>query len=324
MRVLVLAYGEGNAASTQYRYGACRSLWATQGHTLDIVGVRNAATDGWRRLRAYDVIINQKALLPRRLGRYVFRAAGAVFFDFDDAIWTRPQRPYSWWTQWRVNRRIRYWWRQVQGIFVANEHLAVHARRYNAHVDVIPMALDLKTWRPQPRRSDDSIRVGWNGSPGSLWHLERLSGVLDRVRRANPAVKLTVLCGQRPAFAFPFEYAPFVPGKETDFVASLDIGLLPLQDDPYTLGKSPIKALQYLACAVPVVGEVRGASAEILSPANSLAVTSEAEWFSAVQRLIDHPSERVRLGEAGRRFAERHHDLREVSRRLLERLAAGG
>lgn len=323
MKALVLAYGAADAASTTYRYSACQGLWAAQGHRLEIVGVRSMSPDVWRQFGAYDAIINQKALLPKRSARQIFNAGKPVFFDFDDAIWTRPRRPYSWWTQWRVNHRIRYWLRRVQRVFAANEHLAAYARRHNPQVTVVPMALDLETWRPRADRPASAVRIGWSGSPGNLWHLERLRDVLRRVVKFNPAARLTVLCGQRPGFDFPFEYVRFVPGREAEFVSGLDIGLLPLQSDPYTMGKSPIKALQYLGCAVPVVGNVRGATAEYLNPQNSIAVETDEEWIAALQRLIEYPSERLRLGQAGRRFVEQHHDLRTVSRQLLKLLTEG-
>ena len=185
------------------------------------------------------------------------------------------------------------------------------------------MALDLETWRPRADRPASAVRIGWSGSPGNLWHLERLRDVLRRVVKFNPAARLTVLCGQRPGFDFPFEYVRFVPGREAEFVSGLDIGLLPLQSDPYTMGKSPIKALQYLGCAVPVVGNVRGATAEYLNPQNSIAVETDEEWIAALQRLIEYPSERLRLGQAGRRFVEQHHDLRTGSRQLLKLLTEG-
>ena len=320
MKAIVLAYAAADAASTTYRYSACQGFWAAEGHRLEIAGVRNVPPDFWRGLGAYDAIINQKALLPRRLARRIFNAGKPVFFDFDDAIWTRPRRPYSWWTQWRVNHRIRYWLRRVQRVFAANEHLAAYARRHNPQVTVVPMGLDLETWRPRTERADGAIRIGWSGSPGNLWHLERLCDVLRRVVQSNPAGRLTVLCGQRPDFSFPFEHVPFVPRREAEFVRGLDIGLLPLQSDPYTMGKSPIKALQYLSCAVPVVGNIRGATAEFLNAENSIAVETDEEWVTALQRLFECPSERLRLGQAGRRFVEQHHDLRRVSRQLLELL----
>lgn len=321
MKALVLAYGRGDAASTVYRYRACQNLWAMQGHELIIAPVSELSSDFWSQLPGCDVVINQKALLPLRFQKRLQAAGRPIFFDFDDSIWTRPRKPYSWWTQLRVNRRIRHWFSAARRIFAANQHLADFARRYNSTVDLVPTALDLGVWRPRTGPPRNEVVIGWLGSPGNVWYLESIREPLRKILAANPHVRL-VVCSPPPAFDFPFERVPFVPGKEQEFVASLDIGLLPLRYEPYTLGKSPVKSMQYLSCAVPVVGNVSGATAEILNPENSLAVNTDADWVAALQRLVDSPIERERLGAAGRRHVEQHHDLQEVSARLLKILLA--
>jgi glycosyltransferase involved in cell wall biosynthesis len=321
MKALVLAYGDGRAASTTYRYGACQKLWADDGHELTILSAANLPEDFWARVKNFDVIISQKALLSVGFCRRLVAVGPPVFFDFDDAIWTRPKRPYSWWTQWRVNRRIRCWFRAARRIVAANQHLADFARLHNRRVEVLPMALDLDVWRPAPPRNLRQVRIGWAGGPANLWHLENLREPLRRLLQANPTVKLAVFCGQPPKLDLPLDYIPFAPGKEPEFIAGLDVGLLPLQYETYTLGKSPIKALQYMSCAVPVVGNVAGATAEILHQENSFIVKAPEEWLPALQRLVDSPAERAQLGAAGRRFIEQRHDLRRVSARLIELLS---
>jgi len=59
-----------------------------------------------------------------------------------------------------------------------------------------------------------------------------------------------------------------------------------------------------------------------LNPENSIAVSSDEEWVNALQRLVKNPSEYRAFGRAGRRFVERHHNLRDISKRLLDHLLA--
>lgn len=84
-------------------------------------------------------------------GNKLFAAGVPVFFDFDDAIWTRPKEPYSWFTQLKVNRRIKYWFQRVDGIIVANRVLANFANKFTSRVYIVPMALDLDIWKPVPK-----------------------------------------------------------------------------------------------------------------------------------------------------------------------------
>lgn len=320
MRVLVVAYGDGRAASTLFRFGASAKYWGELGHELEILPAADLQGDFRRLAGDYDAIVNQKALLSCREIRRWKSAGRPVFFDFDDAIWTRPRRPYSWWTQRRVDFRIRGWMTSVRGVLAANRYLADFAVRFNPSVQVVPMALDLEMWRPRPKASD-VVWIGWAGSPGNLWHLEKLGDALQRVLQSHKAARLAVFSGRRPDFDFPFKFVQFEPGAEVDFVSGLDIGLLPLQLEAYSMGKSPIKALQYMSCGVPVVGNAGGATAELLTSENGIVVGAESEWVAALERLITDAESRERMGSAGRRRVEERHDLRKVTQELAGYLA---
>jgi glycosyltransferase involved in cell wall biosynthesis len=216
----------------------------------------------------------------------------------------------------RVRRRLHQWLRRAHTVTAANSVLAEYARQYSHNVHVVPMAIDLQQWQPLAH-GGDKITIGWAGSPVNLPNLERLEPLLADILARFDQVELAVFCGQRPRLQCRYRYQPFVPGKEAAFVQQLDIGLLPLADDAFARGKSPIKAIQYIACGVPVVGNVMGASADILNADNSLAVQGEEEWRQALETLIQDADLRQRLGVAGRQRALQHHDITRVQQQLL-------
>ena len=133
-------------------------------------------------------------------------------------------------------------------------------------------------------------------------------------------MQLTVFSGARPNLKCPFSYVNFTPNGEAEFIQKLDIGLLPLSDEEYSRGKSPIKALQYLACSVPVVGNVYGATSEILTPLNSIAVHEEEEWGEALIELITNRARAAFLGQSGRNFVTTHHCNQKIGKQLAKTL----
>ena len=296
MNILAIISRDLEKGSTKYRLAQYLDSLGSRGMTVEFVR-RDALDDtSVEKARRADLLFNQKCLIRQGMAKRLVAASRRVIFDFDDAIYTRPGRRFSWFTQFKVNQRLRFWFRNATVVTPANGYLAGFARRYATVVEVVPMALDLETWRPRADRNSDAVTIGWAGAPVNVHLLERLEPVLAKVLKRFPQVRLAVFSGRRPRLAIPFVYQPFQPGAEPAFVAGLDIGLLPLADEEFTRGKSPIKSLQYLACGVPVVGNVFGATAEILKPDNSLAVGGEEDWLAALEDWLPRQSWAGRWG----------------------------
>jgi glycosyltransferase involved in cell wall biosynthesis len=321
MNVLAIISRDLQKGSTKYRLAQYMEFLNDRG--TDVEYVKKDAIDAsiLERARQADVLFNQKCLFRYNTGKKLLADAKRAVFDFDDAIYTRPGRPYSIWTRLRVRTRLHLWLKMSHAVTVSNHVLASYARRYSDRVDVIPMALDLKEWTPKESNGRDTVVIGWAGAPVNVNLIESLEGVLAHLTRTYPFVKVKIFSGQRPRFDFPFEHVPFRPGGESGFVRRLDVGLLPLMNDEYARGKSPIKAIQYLACGVPVVGNVVGATREILHPQNSIAVESEDQWVSGLERLIRDRDRITAMGRAGREHVERYHDKKLVGERFYQILA---
>lgn len=321
MRVLVMTKGDFEKGSTKYRIAQYADFLRTSGVNginLDFVKRRDIDRSLIDRVRGYDTVFNQRCLIRTSLARKIIANSRRVIFDFDDAIYTRSGKPRSWLTSVRVRRRLHLWLRRANVVTTANDFLAEYGRRYSSDVVIIPMAIDLDTWRHRGPDRRDTFTIGWAGSPVNVRHIERLEPVLSEVLATYPFIRLAIFSGRKPQLSCPFEYYPFRPGEEPEFVRNLDIGLLPLSDEEYSMGKSPIKAIQYLACGVPVVGNVFGATAEILNDNNSICVSSKEDWICALATLIKNRELAESMGRAGREFVLKYHNAKLTAQRLLK------
>jgi glycosyltransferase involved in cell wall biosynthesis len=316
VKALVITIGDKNAGSTKFRIMQYIPFLQENGFSFDFVSQKDLHAGHLRTIRDYDLVINQKSLLKTSTANEIIAKSRRLIFDFDDAIYTRPGKPYSWLTQWRVNRRFKMWLKGSHTIITANQFLKSQGSKYSADIHVLPMALDLEIW--MPGTPNTHYTIGWAGAPVNLHHLERLEPVLNEVLKRHPHVRLAVYSGVKPKLHIPYEYIPFEPGKEHQFTQSIDVGLLPLTDEEYSRGKSPIKAIQYIACGVPVVGNIFGATAEILNERNSISVKEDSEWCSALHYLITHQDHSKEMGKAGRKYAEKHFSLHSVKHNLLK------
>jgi glycosyltransferase involved in cell wall biosynthesis len=68
------------------------------------------------------------------------------------------------------------------------------------------------------------------------------------------------------------------------------------------LGKSGLKALQYMALEIPTVAQRIGTNLEIVDHGgNGFLADSSEEWLATLRRLVRDPDLRRRIGTAARR-----------------------
>ena len=321
MNILAIISRDLEKGSTKYRLVQYLDFLSERGVNVEFVKRKTIDKSALMKAHQVDLVFNQKCLFKTPFARKLIANSKRTIFDFDDAIYTRPGKPHSLITNFRVKRRLHLWLKHADVVTTSNHFLAGYARKYSDSVKVVPMALDTEVWKPGNSIRGDEITIGWAGAPVNVPLIERLDSVLTPLIKKYPFLKLAIFSGQKPRLNCPFDYHPFMPGGEPDFVRNLDIGLLPLADEEYARGKSPIKAIQYLACGVPVVGNVIGATAEILNEKNSIAVSSENEWFDALEKLIMNRDLAMSMGRIVHILIERKHNLKTVAEDLFKILS---
>jgi len=119
---------------------------------------------------------------------------------------------------------------------------------------------------------------------------------------------------------------PWTLEREIDLFRTCDIGVYPLADDEWSKGKCGFKAIEFMACGVPVVAAAVGVNREIIEDGvNGFLASTEDEWTAKLSRLIADPALRSRFAQAGRRTIEDRYSLRANAPRLAAvlRQAAG-
>jgi glycosyltransferase involved in cell wall biosynthesis len=281
-------------------------------------------------LGRYDLVLLYREAIPLGppiIESLVARRGIPVVYDFDDAIFlpnvSDANKAFAFL---KAPGRVAGIVRRSTHVIVGNDFLADFARRYNAAVTVIPTAVDTARFVPRAA-SEDSRRplvVGWIGSPTTFSYLEGIADVLRRVASEHSFV--LKVSGAGRAGNFPGVHVENVPWSLADEVRlfnTCDIGVYPLTDDDWARGKCGFKAIQCMACGVPVVASAVGVNREIIDDGvNSFLAAISAEWVEKLGRLLSDAPLRARMAAAGRRTIEERYSLQVTAPRLAAVLAS--
>lgn len=281
-----------------------------------------------RRVPQFDVILIYREMFPvgPAVMEWLLSLPGCppIVFDFDDAIFLPSVKSVS-----EANRLIRglktpakaaTTVRRSAHVTVGNEYLASYARQFSRAVSVIPTCVDTTQFTPvaRPEPGGRGPVVGWIGSPTTAEYIKGLSGALRRVAERHRFVLR--ISGSGAPVAMPgvqVENEPWAMEKEIDLFRTCDVGVYPLTHDQWSLGKCGFKAIEFMACGVPVVAAAVGVNREIIEDGvNGFLASTEDEWTDKVGRLIADPALRARLASAGRRTIEERYSLHVNAPRL--------
>jgi glycosyltransferase involved in cell wall biosynthesis len=277
----------------------------------------------FRTLRDADVVLLVRKLFTWAELRALRAAARRLVYDFDDAVMFRDPfrgRPVS-----HVRRRrFRHAVRSADLVTAGNAYLFGLAEE-NAQETrklLAPTPVDTVRYAPGPS-PHAGFRVGWIGSRATRAYLDLAAPGLREVCDARPDTVVAVMADAPPSQldGLPVEFTPWSEAGEVAFLRSLDVGLMPLSDDPFSRGKCGFKLLQYMACGVPAVASPVGVNVDICDGGRvgSLAADPD-EWAPSILAFTFAPVARSYAARA-RTFVDERWSARVLGPRFAAALA---
>ena len=315
MRLVALAESESHVCC-RYRLAAFRGALAVTGHTLDIRPLPQSLLGRFtlgRDLTSYDAVILQRKLLPRWATALLRRRARRLIFDFDDAVWLRDSYSAKGFDDPKRAARFRATVAACDLVIAGNDYLATEARTVvpSDRVRVIPTCVDVTKYALTRPPSEQPLRLVWVGSSSTLKGLERFAPTLSAIGRAIPGTRLKLVCDRFAEFpGLTVEPCAWDEATEADEIATADIGIGWVPDDPWSRGKCGLKVLQYQAAGLPVVANPVGVQADFVCDGiTGFRATTTDEWVNAVRTLAADAGLRQQLGAAGRRQVEERYSV---------------
>ena len=251
----------------------------------------------------YDVTLLQRDMLSTFLTLEPLTKRPRVL-DVDDALWLHPRGRF-------FEKLVRL----CDGVLCGNTYIAETVRRWSPQVRLLPTAVDTARFRPIGGAADpDCPVIGWSGLPSGFPFLRSIEKSLATILERHPAARLRVVSRTAPPLRYvPKDRVEFVQWSErveVESIQTMSIGLMPLDDTAWCLGKCSYKMLLYMACGVPAVVSPVGMNAELLAAGRiGFGPRTPDEWVDAIEALLRDPGAASEMGRAGRELVVARYGL---------------
>jgi glycosyltransferase involved in cell wall biosynthesis len=266
----------------------------------------------------YDLLWIEKELLPW-LPAIPERIVGPYVVDYDDAVFHGYDQHRSFLVRFLLGNKIRTTMSRATVVVVGNEYLASYARESGASdIEHVPTVVDLDRYGVPREHSNEVFTIGWIGTPWTSRYLPAIAPALKEVCRDGRARLLLIGSGDISLDGVPLEVRAWSEPTEIENIQSIDVGIMPLPDEPYERGKCGYKLLQYMACGRPVIASPVGANRQIVDDGvNGLFASTPADWIRAIEKLRQNQDMRRAMGEAARLKVDGMYSLQVQAPRIL-------
>jgi Glycosyl transferases group 1 len=233
----------------------------------------------------------------------------ALVYDLDDPIWlswTRSAQGHPLAALKGSGRKARWLAERATHVIAGNEILAEWLGRHSDHVTVVPSTVETRAAAIRRHEDRDTLVIGWIGSQTTAGYLGPLLARLGGISAMLKGRRLKLLMVGGTAVApdgVELESLPWSVESERRALAEMDIGVMPLPDNPWTRGKCAYKAIQYMAAGIPVVADDVGITRSVVG-SGGLIPAGEIGWADALVQLGNDAALRARIGADGRTRAE--------------------
>jgi L-malate glycosyltransferase len=241
------------------------------------------------------------------------RFSKEIIYDIDDLVYLKSVKSKSHSIVNFIKGRSKplFLMKHSDHVITCTPYLDQFVKKINSNTTDISSTINTSLYKPKTDYSiKDQIIVGWSGSHSTSKYLHLLDDVfINLAKKYN--FKLVVMGD--PSFNINGVNVEAIQWKEeyeVEVIKNFDIGVYPLPDEEWVLGKSGLKALQYMALGVPTVATAIGTIFRIIKHyENGFLATNAEEWECALEKLIQDENLRKKIGEKAALTVEENYSV---------------
>ncbi|MCX7965214.1 MAG: glycosyltransferase family 4 protein [Syntrophorhabdaceae bacterium] len=283
---------------------------------------------GWvkylKDIKSFDTVFVQRKRLPLSILFYLKQKGKRIIYDFDDAIMFKnslAKNPYSLRRRWSFKRMLKY----TDMVIAGNNFLKKEAQKYHSDVRVLPTPIDGERYSLKEYRVTEFVNIGWIGDHGSIHYMESYKDVWEELGRRYNNVMLTIICDTFiETKHIKLNRVQWRYETEVEELKKLDIGVMPLFNDLWSMGKCGYKIIQYMGVGVVAVCTPVGINKDVVEDGiNGFWADTKKDWIEKLSLLIENPDLRINMGMKGRKKVLEGYTVQTCAPKLIGWLKGG-
>ncbi|WP_174865996.1 glycosyltransferase family 4 protein [Pectobacterium polaris] len=261
------------------------------------------------RLNEFDLLWIEKEtlpLLPAFFENILISSKIPYIVDYDDAIFHNYDLHSVSFIRKLLANKLDSLLSNSHCVLVGNSYLYDYVKKHGAkRIAYVPTVIDINkySYSSIPKNTKE-YRIGWIGSPSTSKYLQPMMKIFGELPKELNVRFVTIGAPHLNNCPVPLEQHQWSEENEADLLSSIDVGIMPLPDEPWERGKCGYKLIQYMACARPVVGSPVGVNKDIITADVGFLAENDADWGKHLEALGRDVSLRIRMGTNARRKVE--------------------
>ena len=206
--------------------------------------------------------------------------------NFDDNVWTNYEN------QTFLKSKYDNLVKNADGVIVANNFLKDRVSKLNSNLIQIPTVIDLENYNKENEDVKfEKFTLVWIGSPSTYKYIKSHAYIFQAIAKVID-YQLVVIASKElendSIDGVDMKFYDWSSSQEVSILKKAHIGIMPLDKDPFSQGKSAFKIIQYMASGLPCVASAVGENTNVIKDSKTgFLVDNSDEWLEAIVTLYN-------------------------------------
>jgi len=237
--------------------------------------------------------------LPYFIERFFLKNKNYIL-NFDDNVWENYKNKKL------LKSKFDSLVENASGIIVANNFLFNKLKDKNSNIIKIPTVVDLNSYQNETTEKFDKFSIVWIGTPITYKYIKSHSFIFQELAKkidyqlviiATKKLENEAINGVNMLF---FDWSSKI---EVELLKRSHLGVMPLDSDEFSKGKSAFKLIQCISASLPIIASDVGENSKVvLDNENGYLVSTNNEWIDKIYKIYKDK-------ELSKKFSQNSKDI---------------